>query len=380
MKQFYQYTRYGLMAIFLLTALLSACSKMDDTYKDFWKDGEIVYPEGADSLRVHSGKERILLEWLVLSDPTLTRAMIYWNNRSDSQEVPIQQKGPGVDTVRVMFPDMPEGTYSFDIITYDDKGNESVPVSGVGHSYGEVYVSTLLPRLTKTSYFADDSLKIAWSDPADITSLGSELIYTDTTGAERQIHVLPDVDSTIILDYDFDASTNYRYHTLFLPDSLSLDTFYTPYTSVKVLGPPIELPKTGWTVTASSYDQRSGDGRKPERAIDNDPATNWINQISPQLDYPHDITVDMGEVKENIFGFTLTVSNRVETPKDIEVLISEDGSAWTSMGRFTVKKEASQQFFDFPEMQQLRYFKMIAYEPSGDTKNIVVGEVGVYSR
>src|SRR3546814_5891410 len=70
---------------------LNACSEMDDTYDGFLKEGEIIYVQGADSLVIRPGYKRVELSWLALSDPTVTKAMVYWNNGRDSVEVPINK-------------------------------------------------------------------------------------------------------------------------------------------------------------------------------------------------------------------------------------------------------------------------------------------------
>lgn len=365
---------------------IASCSKMDATYKDFWKDGEHTYPAIPDSLKVYPGKNRIEITWLILGDPTVSKAKIFWNNRADSTEIPIERSSSSnVDTVRAMLDNMPEGTYTFDIYTYDDEGNQSISKTVTGKVYGDGYISSLLTRLISKPVFLNDSLTIVWGDPADETSIGVEIVYTDVSGAERHLEVPADADTTVVTDYDFNADKSFAYRTVYLPDSMSIDTFYTAYSTVKVKdigSPPIDFPKTGWTITASSFDSRSGASyRPPQNTIDENPSTIWVNQISPQTDYPHWLMVDMGSVQDGIEGLSLLVQNRNETPKTIEILISDDDIAWTSMGTFSVQNTKDWQYLDFfPEAQHLRYFRVNAIEPSGNTPNIVIAEVGVFKR
>src|SRR5690606_31002279 len=79
--------------------VLSSCGKMDDTYRDFLADGETVYVAKADSLKVRPGRERVELEWLVMSDPKVKHYKVYWNNRTDSIERDLDRVKDG-DTVR----------------------------------------------------------------------------------------------------------------------------------------------------------------------------------------------------------------------------------------------------------------------------------------
>lgn len=372
------------LGLALLAWGLTACSEMDDTYDQFLKDGEIVYVQGADSLTISPGYKRIQLSWLALSDPTVTHAKIYWNNRRDSLEVPIT-KTSGVDTVRVIIDELEERIYTFEIFTFDDKGNTSVPSIGNGESFGDNYKNSRLPRLVMSALYSEttDTLEIIWG-PVDPTAVMLELKYVDTLGNHRLLRIPREqtgADTTWIADYDHSAEGKFEYRSVYLPDPLSIDTFYSADQNVKVLGPPSPFDRTGWVASASSYDGRSGDGRKPGVAMDGDNNSIWVNQISPQTFYPHWISVDMGEVKTGTAGVWLGFQNaRNEIPRLIDIYVSNDGVEWELMGRYNVANAGGTQYFDFPEFQDIRYFKVDCLEASGGTNNIVIGEIGAFSR
>lgn len=364
----------------VLAFLIASCTKINDTYHDFWKNGENIYPASPDSIRVHSGKERIKVSWLTIGDPSISKAKIYWNNKTDSLVVPIKRDGKSsVDTIHVMLENLPEGFYAFDIYTYDDQGHQSVVANVVGHSYGQSYSNSLLSRLVSNAFYINDTTTIVWGSPADATSIGVELEYKDTTGATRQLSIGPDADSTFISDFAFTSGSSVSYRTLYLPDSTSIDTFYTKYETVQVLGPRIELPKTGWSATASSYDQRHGDDRKPFSAIDGNEGSMWVNQISPQLDYPHSLTIDMGAVQDNIYGVSLSSNGGGETPSNASIYISDDGTTWQLMGLFSIEKVKGTQYLDFSAPQSFRYAKA-EFGSSYGSKNIIIYEMGVFTR
>src|SRR5688500_14191658 len=88
--------------------LTASCEKMGDTYSGYLKGGEITYPGKADSLAAFPGNKRIALQWLIMSDPKIVKAVVFWNNRLDSLIVPIQ-KTSQVDTIRLTLPNMEEG-------------------------------------------------------------------------------------------------------------------------------------------------------------------------------------------------------------------------------------------------------------------------------
>ncbi|WP_158640551.1 DUF4998 domain-containing protein [Anseongella ginsenosidimutans] len=380
-------TAFRCLGLALAAWGLTACSEMDDTYDDFLEGGEIIYVQGADSLRIHPGYNRIQLSWLALSDPTVTKAKIYWNNRRDSLEIPVQ-KTAGVDTMNVMIENLEERIYSFEIYTYDNEGHSSVPTVGTGESFGDKYKNSLLPRLTMSALYAEetDTLEIIWG-PVDPTAIAAELAYTDTLGNPR-ILVLPTEqtgdDTTWITDYDHSAEGRFRLRSVYLPHPMSIDTFYTEAKDIKVYGPPTPFDRTGWVATASSYDGRNGrTDRLPGATLDgvNTTGSIWVNQISPQTEYPHWIAVDMGEVKTETAGVWLGIpAARSDIPSLVDISISDDGENWTIMGRYTVINQAGVQYFDFPALQDTRYFRVDCLESAGGNVNVVLGEIGAFSR
>lgn len=368
------------LGLAIIILLFSRCTKMDNTYHDFWKEGERTYPASPDSLKVFSGENRIEIFWLIVGDRSVTKAMIYWNNKTDSLEVPIKHSvNQGVDTVDIVLDNMPEGNYSFNIYTFDNEGNRSVGANITGKVYGDSYTNSLLTRIVNNASFIDDTLRIQWGDPADATSIGANLIYTDITGAVRERLIAPDADTTVISDFNLNNSHYFKYSTLFLPDSTAIDTFATAYDSVRVLGPRADLPKDSWTVAASSYDSRNGrTDRTPEMTIDNNTSTAWINLVG-STDYPHTITIDMGEIKDNLYGVSLYFTSRNETPQSVDVYISDNGTDWQLMGLFPVAKATGWLYIDFSQPQSFRYFR-IKGEIGYGSANIVLYEIGAFTR
>ncbi len=217
-------------AALCLVALLGfpSCSDMNDNYEVFLKDGETIYPGKADSLKTFSGNHRIMLQWLLVSDPTVSRAKIYWNTKQDSLELPIQRT-LGVDTVRVIVPNLDERTYTFTIYTFDNKGNKSVSSEVSGVAYGDVYISSLLRRAYTKVAVTSGKLVITWK-AAQKQSVGDELVYTVNTGTEKTILVPVTETTTTLADYQ--TGTSFKYRSLYLPEETAIDTFYTDFITV----------------------------------------------------------------------------------------------------------------------------------------------------
>lgn len=222
MRQSFKY-----ILLFAVTASLYACSKMEDTYNEFTRNGEIVYTGRADSLRLAPGRNRIGLSWLLLSDPRITRCKVFWNDGADSVTIPVQRTA-GVDTVRIMLANMAEKTYTFDIYTYDDLGHSSVKVDTIGIVYGDNYAGSLFNRPLKTIAFSADTARLEWSG-ASAQCVGSQIRYADTGGVMRSAWVAS-IDKATKLPA-LKKGLSFEYRTLYLPVKAAIDTFYTAWES-----------------------------------------------------------------------------------------------------------------------------------------------------
>lgn len=208
---------------------LFACSKMNATYKDFVKDGVVIYPGKADSLKAFPGRGRLELFW-TLSDPKVKHCRVYWNQGKDSMDVAIQQI-TGMDTIRVTIDNLQEGVYTFKVYSYDKDGHVSVAAEVVGSVYGDRYGNLLVNRFIQSMEVVDGKLVPDWSVPDDGT-IGEEINYTDRNGDPRRMF-MPVHDSTAGID-NIKPGSSFQYRTLFLPDPLAIDTFYSPYQTITV--------------------------------------------------------------------------------------------------------------------------------------------------
>lgn len=226
-------------AFLLLTA---SCEKMGDTYEEYLKGGEIVYPGKADSLAAFPGNKRIALQWLILSDPKIVKAVVYWNNQADSVIVPIQ-KTAHVDTITITLRNMEEGLYTFDVYTYDKAGNRSIGNQVIGEVFGESYQRTISNRLIRAVSWLDlpqegstsafKGAEISWYG-VNAQAIFLDVEYTKEDGAtallrEEPVRVSgrpPLFRETMRLP-NCQINSTITYKTAFVPDPLAIDTFYT---------------------------------------------------------------------------------------------------------------------------------------------------------
>lgn len=215
-----------LLILFIVLSMLNACKEIDSTYKEFVVPGGIIYPGKAVSPVVYPGRNRVQISWLRGADPSVEKALIFWNNYADSVEVNIPS---GSDTIKHIINDLAENSYSFFIKTYDAEGNSSVPVELFGTVYGDNYQASLLNRpITSTQVDAQGVVTINWG-VADVSNgaCETEVIYTNKADNSVKQRFGIDVLSSVITDYK--TKTTFKYRTVFLPDTLCIDTFYTDF-------------------------------------------------------------------------------------------------------------------------------------------------------
>ena len=364
------------IAFILLAGMaFTSCSKMDDTYKQFLDFGQGKYPGRPVAATVYPGYERMYLVLENSADPKVKKAKIYWNNRSDSLDVTID---PTQKQTVVPFVNFPEGTYVFEIYTFDTDGNRSVRLEAIGRVYGDYYQSTLLSRPIYDATVVNDSLQLWWGNLSDTTIIGTEIIYTDLNGQTHNQFV----DKSYLLSQfpNFPRGT-IEYRTVYLPGVNAIDTFYTDWVSRYVKGQRFPLSNAGWTATASTYDNRNGRvDRLPEKAIDGNIGTEWVNLVNGSR-YPHTLTINMGKVEPSVEGLTFYLRAVKEAPKRITVMVSADSTSWANMGVYNLEYVTGYQNIDFPEAQAIKYFQIIAQEPAlAGEPNIILPEVGAFSR
>lgn len=209
------------MPLVLLLGITS-CTKMDDYLK--YTDGkEILYTGIPDSVAMYSGYNRVVFRGLLASDPKIAKIKIYWNLKQDSLVQDIHRDGNG-DVLIIPIP-LEEGTYNFEMHTYDKDGlHPSVPFNLTGTSYGDSYKESLINRLVKKVEKVNDDVTINWS-PAEPASLYTLVSYIDKDGNEKQLQVENDEEQTVLRN--FKSMTKFSVETLFLPDDMAIDTFRT---------------------------------------------------------------------------------------------------------------------------------------------------------
>jgi GH35 family endo-1,4-beta-xylanase len=208
---------FSLIGFLILTAMLWSCKD-----KEIFPDQKRTYISMADSAKSFSGNNRIKLI-ITVPNKDVVLAKVFWNNRKDNKEVPIRLNA-WPDTVSTIIGPLPEGNYAFEVITYDSKGNTSIPVKIEGAILGATYAHALLNRPVKDINYENGIAVIYWG--AADKELATEVSYTDNGNVLRKVKASFGKDTTKLVNFKPGTlSTTISYRTAYVPN-LAIDTFY----------------------------------------------------------------------------------------------------------------------------------------------------------
>lgn len=218
---------------FLVT--VAACTKIDDFKDKFMANGPIDYTGKMDSVQIFSGKNRVKIQGLLISDPNIAGYEIFWNGGTDSLNIPFNRSSE-VDTVSVIISDLTAGQKTFEIKTYDLSGNHSIPVFKSVNVYGDLYEEGLINRgIVKASMQDDGSALIIWQDVSENDGpLFMEIKYMDNNMVEHDTIIQSVATNLTTVLTNFKLGRSFSYQTAYLPTPFAIDTFYANYESHSV--------------------------------------------------------------------------------------------------------------------------------------------------
>lgn len=214
----------------------TSCNKMDSTYRDFLKDGPITYSGKVDSVKIYSGRNRVLITWQPISDPRVTTMKIFWDTQNQSVELPISSSSDSFTYIE----GLTEGNYVFDFYTYDDEGNQSVKTEALGAVYDTEYEQRLILRDVTNITVAGTILTLRFKSMQGIDTYDSqEVIYTSSLDGQEKTVTLSGEESELTID-DF-SGDGFTHRSAYKPQELSPDLFYSSFRYVDIYSNPSHL-------------------------------------------------------------------------------------------------------------------------------------------
>ena len=149
------------ISLLLLTgaaASVVSCTEMDD-YLRFTEGVSSTYTGKLDSAVFLAGNGRLLFHGELSSDPKVSRIGLYWNvgTKQDSLSIEVDYAKDKIVEQEIA---LGEGSYNFQIYTYDSAGNHSIPMTRSGNSYGANYLEGLYNRVVKSCALDGEDIAI----------------------------------------------------------------------------------------------------------------------------------------------------------------------------------------------------------------------------
>lgn len=292
--------------VLILVELISGCTKMDHTYADFLKGGEIIYSAKPKKIGLFSGNKRIKIRVALVSAPNVEKVAVYWNNRNSSVEWEVEADAMGDTTfVEGIINDITEGRHSFEFVTFDQQGNSSIKVDTVGVVYGEEYISTLKNRGFDRAEYSNNGMVIKWLDTPYETAIGVQIQYINSQGMPRTVDVPLDEFVTVVSERPLGDSIQIR--TAYLPDKLAIDTFYSIFQTVMLVAPgpePLDKSKFQSILLPGDAPQYPISSVSLENIWDDDLTGNSWYGTADSSGNPHWYTFDLG-VKAQLTEYTV---------------------------------------------------------------------------
>ena len=328
MKTIYQIFAFSLLGFVL------ACESLDTDFESFLKDGEIVYPGVVANAKYYAGNQRAALVWNPSPDPSITKYVIFWNNKRDSIVVEATTHNSS-ETMMAVIPNLDEYVYSFTVYSYDAKGNRSIPhdINNV-KVYGPLYQGNLLNRpynATSPFVFSCDGLvTLNFAEP-DTINITTTIQYTNTSDVIVEKDLLQASTSVVLEDYK--PETPVLYKSSYIPMQNAIDTFFvSAYDTFPAIysnyGEPGMVNKSLINKYTLSFDATPYQG-------DTDLYRLWDGSSGPQgypniwhsdgnKSLPHTFTFDLGKTYCHLSDVEITGRNCCHNPVDMEIWGIED--------------------------------------------------------
>lgn len=218
--------KFELILIILMTA--GACSGQLDTIQEYLDAGETIYAAKMDSVDIRPGYNRVEVTGILKYGMDTEKCVIRWLPDNDSLVVPVQRIDP-VDTFRVFIENLSEGTYQFEIVTYNKGGYRSIATTKGSKTYGERYISSLRVRSLLSNEIAGENLILKFSSEM-AEALKTSFFYLDSSGKKQKLDVARGNNQLEIADWKPEGI--YEIKTYYVPEENAADTFFVSSTGV----------------------------------------------------------------------------------------------------------------------------------------------------
>ncbi len=206
--------------------------------------------------------------------------------------------------------------------------------------------------------------------------------YNSVTFANKPVGVDSFYVRMPVSDFRDKANTDYEFTIRFIHENGSISSSVNDYSFANDLpiinfGDRPAYSKANWSISSFSSQETAAENGLASNIIDNAVNTYWHSRWSSNsTSYPHEIVVNMGASMEvNRFTFRQRNSRQI---KDLEILVSTNGTTWTSLGDFVLNSSTSPQDISLPTVYTFRYFKLLMKSSHDGQQFGALAEVDTY--
>lgn len=288
-----------LIIITALTLVISSCGKQDTIYKEFVKNGGLIYPAKPVNVSADRGFQRVVLNWDLPMDPSIRTAKLFWDSRTKSMDFNYSSYPDG--KVSVAITDLEDRSYTFEIVNYDSEEHASLAVEITSSPFGD---SWLVSHIERTMVYAEmdgtDAL-ITMGKPTD-EFIATRFRYVDNSGetvVSKPFYVneeirLPDAKKWKFLEYQSAFSSAEGIDTVWFSNWTK-----SPY--------PLAT-KVGNSAVVTVTDNQIRDNFKPELILDgikDDGNSRWYSsdKAAYRSIFPKILVIDTKLLGDNAMTF-----------------------------------------------------------------------------
>ncbi|MEA4917174.1 DUF4998 domain-containing protein [Proteiniphilum sp.] len=304
------------LGIFTICAylLFPGCSDMNDIQQQYLDREKKLYLGITDSLTSYPGEGRVKLKWFMNADPNIEATVIYWNMRQDSVVKPFTRKEKGIQADSIIIGNLPEGTYTFELINKNARGDRSISSSVQGASYGDVHRSTLKNRnITAMKVVSFDKekqtsdIEINWGSKIQGV-VGTKIVYIKRSTGERKMIFVP-IDETTTLLTDVGNRINNT------DDLLEVSTLHFTRQNVDTLSTfPLKEQLCIYSASGTRSDYGSDGTLLGTTSYDNLVKILYRVSSFPNADvYECNWVGESPKLSPSLFRMTLTATNGIKT-------------------------------------------------------------------
>ena len=180
-----------------------------------------------------------------------------------------------------------------------------------------------------------------------------------------------------LIDSEFERSSNSE------APSIDFSLLETPMVQIPEEEPTEDFfDKTEWEVIDFSSEATQGEGENglASLILDSKAETYWHScwtGCNSEHTYPHFLTIDLKSTYE-VNGISFQQRNGSRKIKELEILYSEDGENWSSLGDYSLENSVSTQSFNLNEPVSMYYLKLIANSAHDGQEFAALAEVDLF--